>query len=83
MLPCTVLYALISPPVVLYAIATGLQGVFGIEGLGVEGLLVEMARGWVAQGVWTGLVVWGVWWPAWVVGGGVLGSGVLGRGGGG
>ncbi len=44
---------------------------------GVEWTLLEMARGWVAQGVWTSLVVWGVWWPAWVVGGSVMFSGIL------
>ncbi|KAK5172940.1 Glycosyl phosphatidyl inositol protein transamidase complex subunit [Saxophila tyrrhenica] len=83
-LPSAALYFLISPPVVLYVVASGLPGLIdpenwmGLGRLGLDGLLVEMARGWVAQGVWTGLVVWGVWWPAWVVGGAVLGSAVVG-----
>ena len=64
------LYAAISPPVVLL-------GVKGVMGWSLEALLREMARGWVAQGVWTGLVLWGVWWPGWVVGGVVLGGGVF------
>ena len=68
-LPATALYLAISPPVVL-------MGVSAWVGRGLEWFLLEMAKGWVAQGVWTALVVWGVWWPAWVLGGGVLWSGV-------
>jgi glycosylphosphatidylinositol transamidase len=45
-------------------------------GKGLEWMLVEAAMGWVAQGVWTSLVVWSVWWPPWVLGGGVLLSGI-------
>jgi glycosylphosphatidylinositol transamidase len=62
-LPASVLYIAISPPVVLHVVQVGFLRI------GVEGMLVEMARGWVAQGVWTGLVVWGIWWPSWVIGG--------------
>lgn len=67
--PAVVLYAAISPPIVL-------AGLSAWSGKGLEGFLVEMAKGWVVQGSWTALVVWGVWWPGWVVGGAVLGSGV-------
>jgi glycosylphosphatidylinositol transamidase len=67
--PATALYFAISPPVVLYAVSAWV-------GKGLEWMLVEVAMGWVAQGVWTSLVVWGVWWPTWVVGGGVLLSGI-------
>ena len=74
-LPVTACYAAICPPVLCYAVQ-------GLLGWSVEGLLREMARGWVGQGVWTGLVVWGVWWPAWVVGGVVLGCRVFRREGG-
>lgn len=70
-LPVGAGYAAICPPVLVY-------GVVRVLGWEVGGLLREMARGWVAQGVWTGLVVWGLWWPGWVVGGVVLGSGVVG-----
>lgn len=70
-LPVGVLYAAICPPVVVWGVG---RGVLGWE---MGSLLRECARGWVAQGVWTGLVVWGVWWPAWVLGGVVLGCGVF------
>lgn len=72
-MPITVLYLAISPPILLY-------GVSSWVGQGLDGMLMEMARGWVAQGVWTSLVIWGLWWPAWIVGGGVLWSGVRRRG---
>lgn len=70
-LPTALLYALIAPPMVLYLLDwTYLH-------LGLQEILVEMARAWHAQGSWTGLcIVWAVWWPAWVVGGAVLGSGI-------
>ena len=32
-------------------------------------VLAEAAFGWQATGLWTQVVVWCVWWPAWVVGG--------------
>ena len=43
----------------------------------VEWVLVEIAKGWVAQGVYTSFVVWTIWWPAWVIGGIALFSGAL------
>lgn len=69
-LPATVLFVAISPPTVIYA----LNGYFGKN---IGWTLLEMAKGWSAQGVWTSIVVWGVWWPAWVVGGTVLYSGTM------
>ncbi|TKA72872.1 hypothetical protein B0A55_06644 [Friedmanniomyces simplex] len=65
------LHAALSPPVVLCALCW----YFGHD---VEGVLVEMAKGWAAQGVYTSFVVWAVWWPAWVVGGIVMVSGAVG-----
>lgn len=38
-------------------------------GTSLETVLLEAAKGWQAQGVWTMGVVCGVWWPGWVVGG--------------
>ena len=67
-LPATVLLAALSPPIVLYGLHWYFRG-FQSE-IGVT--LLEMAKGWTAQGVWTGLIVWGIWWPAWIVGGAVL-----------
>lgn len=64
------LHAAIAPPVVVYALSW-------YCGRGIEGLLMDVAKGWGAQGVYTGFVVWVVWWPAWVLGGVVLLSGVV------
>ncbi|OQO08150.1 hypothetical protein B0A48_06944 [Cryoendolithus antarcticus] len=67
-----ILLAVTSPPVAVYA----LQRMF-YPAAGLEKLLLELAKGWSAQGVWLLWVVWGVWWPAWIVGGVVVGSGVM------
>ncbi|KAL2134618.1 hypothetical protein VTI74DRAFT_11360 [Chaetomium olivicolor] len=64
---------LISPTTLLLAGAA-------YWGVGVESLLREAALGWHVCGTYSPVVVWCVWWPAWVVGGVVvLGTG--GRGG--
>lgn len=63
--PVVLAWAVCSPMVALYAVN-------GNTVRHLEGMLVLMARGGVVQGVWTWAVVWGVWWPAWVVGGVVL-----------
>jgi GPI-anchor transamidase subunit GAA1 len=68
-LPSSVLFAAVSPPVVLLIV----DAVY--TKLGIEGMLTEMARGWVAQGAYTALFVWGLWWPSWIIGGAVLWSG--------
>jgi glycosylphosphatidylinositol transamidase len=65
-----VAYLVISPPSAIFALSW-------FSGRGLEGILLEVAKGWVAQGVWTSLVVWCVWWPAWVLGGTVLWSGFV------
>jgi glycosylphosphatidylinositol transamidase len=62
--------AALSPPVAFYALNRF------YEGRGLEVVLHELAKGWVAQGVWTEWVVWGVWWPAWTVGATVVCSGL-------
>ncbi len=67
-LAATVLYTATSPPVVLYALCWYFSQDVG-------GLLLEMAKGWSVQGVYTSFVIWAVWWPAWVVGGIALFSG--------
>ncbi|QSZ31324.1 hypothetical protein DSL72_000887, partial [Monilinia vaccinii-corymbosi] len=41
-------------------------------GLDVGNVLVEAAFGWDVGGMTTQVVVWCVWWPAWVVGGVLL-----------
>ncbi|KAL3491571.1 Gaa1-like protein [Aspergillus germanicus] len=57
---------LLSPPVVLLAGCA----YFGVS---VETVLTEAAFGWNVWGMWTQVVVWCVWWPAWVVGGALVG----------
>ena len=37
-------------------------------GAGVVNVLVQAAEGWHVWGMWTQLVVWLVWWPAWFAG---------------
>ncbi|KAK3117151.1 Glycosyl phosphatidyl inositol protein transamidase complex subunit [Teratosphaeriaceae sp. CCFEE 6253] len=68
------LWCAVSPPIVLFWVC-------GVLHRDPGWVMLEMARGWQAQGVYTGFVVWVVWWPAWVVGGLVLGSGAAVKGG--
>lgn len=56
------LLQLLSPPVVVLAMCR-------LWGVDVGRVLVEAAFGWRVQGLWTQVVVWCVWWPAWLVGG--------------
>ncbi|KAI1340668.1 Glycosylphosphatidylinositol:protein transamidase, GAA1 component [Xylariaceae sp. FL0016] len=67
----TALLALCSPPTIVlagsmwFSAATG--GNLGlIDGLSV--VLQEAAFGWDIWGMYTPLIVWCVWWPAWLVG---------------
>ncbi|RYP32337.1 hypothetical protein DL766_004012 [Monosporascus sp. MC13-8B] len=65
----------LSPPAVVAVGATVAARYLG-EGGGVGHLLAEAAFGWRVWGLYTPLVVWCVWWPAWLVGGVVaLGGG--------
>ncbi|KAF8428758.1 Gaa1-like protein [Tirmania nivea] len=49
--------------------------------VGVEEVLREASFGWWVSGMWTQVVVWCVWWPAWLCGGVLLAEGlVVGRG---
>ncbi|KAF4225341.1 hypothetical protein CNMCM6805_008586 [Aspergillus fumigatiaffinis] len=52
----------LSPPAVLI-------GACLYSGVSVESVLTQAAFGWNVWGMWTQVVVWCVWWPAWVVGG--------------
>ncbi|MCJ1282817.1 Glycosyl phosphatidyl inositol protein transamidase complex subunit [Xylographa opegraphella] len=56
-----VLHAL-APGVVLFAVCT-------YSGVSVEEVLTQAAFGWNVSGLWTQVIVWCVWWPAWLVGG--------------
>ncbi|GAB1216718.1 hypothetical protein ATERTT37_005936 [Aspergillus terreus] len=61
-----VLLNLLSPPVVLL-------GVCAYMGVSVEYVLTQAAFGWNVWGMWTQVVVWCVWWPAWLSGCALLG----------
>lgn len=52
---------LLSPPVVAFA---------GCRWWGVDvgDMLLEAAFGWRVSGLWTQVVVWCIWWPAWLAG---------------
>jgi GPI-anchor transamidase subunit GAA1 len=39
-----------------------------VSGVAISVLLREAAFGWNVWGMYTPLVVWCVWWPAWIVG---------------
>ena len=60
---------LLSPPVVLWTVCY-------VWGADIGTMLAEAAFGWKVNGLWTQVVVWCVWWPAWLAGG-VLVSPVL------
>jgi len=72
------------PPLVLW-VAVALRDGAWIKGYAyvvgkVVGVLVRASQGWVVNGLWTPVVVWLVWWPAWVVGAWVVlvGAGEMG-----
>lgn len=62
-----VLLNLLSPPIVLL-------GICWYTGVSVEAVLTQAAFGWDVWGMWTQVVVWCVWWPAWLIGCILLGS---------
>ena len=66
-----VLHAL-SPPVVFGAVCY-------LAGVSVDEVLAQAAFGWWVSGLWTQVVVWCVWWPAWVVAAVGVGLGIVGR----
>ena len=56
-----VLLHCISPPVVFSAVCY-------VANISTEEVLKEAAFGWHIWGLWTQVVVWCVWWPAWLIG---------------
>ena len=72
----TAAYALflhaLSPPAVLAAAVALLRVFAAAAEVGVADVLREAAFGWDVWGLYTPLVVWCVWWPAWLVGSVVL-----------
>ncbi|MCJ1457909.1 Glycosyl phosphatidyl inositol protein transamidase complex subunit [Mycoblastus sanguinarius] len=58
----TIVLQLFSPSVVMWTACW-------IWGADVSEVLAEAAFGWRVYGLWTQVVVWCVWWPAWLAGG--------------
>lgn len=61
LIPANLILHCLSPPVVVWAACKW-------SGIGVEKVLTEAAFGWKVWGLWTQVVVWCVWWPAWLMG---------------
>lgn len=62
---CVILLNLVAPTAVLAIWSAYWHG----GSLGSVGeVLREAAFGWRVWGMYTSVVVWGVWWPAWLVG---------------
>ncbi|KAJ5733864.1 rhomboid protein 2 [Penicillium malachiteum] len=61
---------LLSPPTVL-------MGVCWYAGVSVEAVLTQAAFGWDVWGMWTQVVIWCVWWPAWLIGCVLLGASIF------
>ncbi|KAI9844462.1 MAG: Glycosyl phosphatidyl inositol protein transamidase complex subunit [Sclerophora amabilis] len=66
-----ILLNFLAPPAVLFASTWCWSTAVGE-------VLVEAAFGWHVWGMWTQVVVWCVWWPAWLIGGVLLASSVRG-----
>jgi GPI-anchor transamidase subunit GAA1 len=56
-----VLLSLMNPLVVIYGVTRYFRADF-------VGVLVQAAEGWHVWGMWTQVVLWLVWWPAWFAG---------------
>lgn len=48
--------------------ATLLQVICQITGISAESILTEASFGWDVWGMYTPVVIWCVWWPAWLIG---------------
>ncbi|EED17466.1 GPI transamidase component (GAA1), putative [Talaromyces stipitatus ATCC 10500] len=60
----------LSPPAVLLAACA-------YSGVSVQEVLSQAAFGWDVWGLWTPVVVWCVWWPAWMMGAVCVGGSFL------
>ncbi|KAF2018334.1 Glycosylphosphatidylinositol:protein transamidase, GAA1 component [Aaosphaeria arxii CBS 175.79] len=66
----SVILAILNPVVVIRA------AVF-FFGMDLRQVLVQAAEGWHVWGLWTQVVVWLVWWPAWFAGSVVVSGGLF------
>ena len=59
---------------VMYGVLAVLNPVMVVQaatwfgGMGLVDVLLKAAEGWHVWGLWTQVVVWLVWWPAWFAG---------------
>ncbi|KAF2399908.1 Glycosylphosphatidylinositol:protein transamidase, GAA1 component [Trichodelitschia bisporula] len=67
----SVLIALLSPTNVIWAATVALE----VDG-GLGEVLRRASFGWWVNGLWTSVVVWLIWWPAWFVASFIVGSGI-------
>lgn len=51
----------VAPPTVIYSAAQ-------VWGVGIDDLLREASFGWNVWGMYTPVLIWCLWWPAWMVG---------------
>lgn len=58
----------LAPTSVLVVWSSVYWGVGDGGGMGVGEVLRQAAFGWRVWGMYTSVVIWGVWWPAWLVG---------------
>ena len=61
LVPSNVILHALSPPVVILAVCY-------FANVSIEQVLVEAAFGWQVWSLWTPVIIWCVWWPAWLVG---------------
>jgi glycosylphosphatidylinositol transamidase len=67
----TTLLTLISPPIVIIAASS----LWNVPDVSLSQVLAMATTGWWIHGLWTGVVVWLVWWPAWFTASFLAGSG--------
>ncbi|KAF2862202.1 Gaa1-like protein [Piedraia hortae CBS 480.64] len=66
---CLVIHSVISPALLPYAVSWYMDK-------SIQWVLTEVVRGWAVQGVYTAVIIWALWWPAWVVCGIALWRGI-------
>ncbi|EFQ30493.1 uncharacterized protein GLRG_05637 [Colletotrichum graminicola M1.001] len=58
---CAAFLQLASPTAALYSVSSYFD-------ISIGGVLKEAAFGWDVWGMYTPVIIWGVWWPAWLMG---------------
>lgn len=58
---CAAFLQIASPTAAMYYVSVHFN-------VGIDELLQEAAFGWDVWGMYTPVIIWGVWWPAWLMG---------------